>query len=92
MKSYFKIPLYLEVESKSDDRKKVTDLFNGNILPAILYYFKLDPGELMSDDFKTEMCIDSKKEQILYQEVGITSMDFLDIEQHLRKIGNNKKT
>jgi hypothetical protein len=91
MKSYFKIPLYLEVETKTDDRKKVTVFFNGNILPAILYYFKRSNDELMSADFNDELDMNTKEEK-LHEEIGITSMAFLDLDQHLRKIGNNKKT
>lgn len=84
MKSYFKIPLYLEVETSQEDRKVVTEFFNKELLPSFLELFKTS-----FSDFE-EICDEldlTDKEADRWKKFGIIKLSILDLQQHLDAVG-----
>jgi hypothetical protein len=89
MKSYFKIPLYLEVETTEVDRQKITDIFNKELLPCFLDFFKTEFSDFqeLCDELELETkTVDQWKKK------GILSVSVLDLQQHLEKVRNVKKS
>jgi len=84
MKHYFKIPVYLEVETSQVDRKKVTEFFNKEMLPCLLALFrdKFSDFQEISDWLEED-----HKNTDPWKKMGIINLSILDLNQHLREIG-----